>query len=100
MNYEEFEWAKKIFGISIPIPYKKVEKKYKEKIREAHPDVSALPKEEAEKKSTDLNKAFSILREYCLNYRIDFSEQEYFKQHPEERMQRGFLNDPQWGKDA
>lgn len=100
MKFEEFEWAKKIFGITIPITLKRLEKKYKERIREVHPDVSDLPPEESKRQSAELNQAFKILKEYCLNYRIDFTEEEYFRQHPEERMQRGFFNDSQWGNNA
>ena len=93
MTLEEFEWAKKILDISISMPLVQIEKKYKSRLKQLHPDVSGLEPETAKEKTSDLNRAMNIVREFCKNYQFDFSTEQFLYQHPEERLQKMFWKD-------
>ena len=46
----------------------------------------------------DINAAYRVLLDYIEEYRISFTEDEFYEQNPEERIRRQFMNDPLWGK--
>ncbi|OHD58833.1 MAG: hypothetical protein A2014_05450 [Spirochaetes bacterium GWF1_49_6] len=93
MNYDDFRWAKEVLGISIPTTYKKIKKIYKDTVKQVHPDSSELSPETAAGETAKLNKAYDILRTYCENYRIDFSEKEFYTQVDEAVMHKRFYQD-------
>ena len=98
MKLEEFEWAKKVLGIDIPMPLTHIRENYLELAKSLHPDVSKLPKIEAESKFRDVQKAYEIIEEYASAYKIDFSREEFLRQNPAARIKEQFGFDPNWGK--
>lgn len=92
MTFDELEWAKRILDISIPMSLKQIERNYKKLAKEIHPDVSGA-NPEAVKRTAELNRAIAIVREYCKNYQFDFSEEQFYFQNPEERIQKMFWKD-------
>jgi DnaJ-class molecular chaperone len=90
MTLEELEWAKKILDISIPMSLSQIERNYKKLAKNVHPDVSGA---ETASKTADLNRAIAIVREYCMDYQFDFSEEQFYFQFPEERIQKMFWKD-------
>ncbi len=93
MKLEEFEWAKKILDISIPMSLAQIEKKYKTLLKQLHPDVSGLEPETAKEKTSELNRAMNTIRDFCKHYQYDFSADQFYYQHPEERIQKMFWKD-------
>jgi len=93
LTYEEFAKAKDVFGITIPASYKKISKRYKDLMKALHPDVSELIPDEAESRSAKVNSAYEILKNYCENYRMDFSEKEFYRQVDEANLDKRFFQD-------
>ena len=85
--------AKEVFGITIPSSYKKIRKRYKELMKTLHPDISVLPEKDASAESAKVNSAYEILKSYCENYRMDFSEKEFYRQVDEANLDKRFFQD-------
>ncbi|RMG80545.1 MAG: molecular chaperone DnaJ [Bacteroidetes bacterium] len=95
MDYSDLKWALEVLGITLN--FKKIKDKYKKLIKENHPDLNKGKEKEAQENTARINRAFEILSEYHDNYKMDFSEDEFYKQYPEALMKRMLKNDPFWG---
>ncbi len=87
MSLEEFERALKILSIKKNTSLKEIKQIYREKIKNA--------KEEEIK---ELSKAYKIVVDFIEKYPFSFSEEEFFKAYPEERLKRRIWQDPLWEK--
>jgi len=94
VDYEEFRWACEQLNIQIPITYSKIRKRYLQFIKKLHPDQSSS--KENEKLTADLIHAWEIIESYCENFKYEFSEDEFFRQYPNEKLKKRLSEDPLW----
>ncbi len=87
MSLEEFERALKILNLKKNTSLKEIKQIYREKIKNA--------KDEEIK---ELSKAYKIVVDFIEKYPFSFSEEEFFKAYPEERLKRRIWQDPLWEK--
>lgn len=93
MAYEDLLEALKVFGLRRQATLAEIRKRYRQLAKQYHPDRGNGDADEIRR----INRSYSVLRDYCANYRYSFSLDEYLLQHPEERIQRQFYDDPLWG---
>ena len=93
MNYERLKRAVEIFGFLDGISLKQIKKRHRELAKKYHPD-SENGNAELMK---EINLAYGVLLGYCESYKYSFSEEEYYRQHPDELIRKRFMNDPIWG---
>lgn len=96
MTYCELSGALEIFGFSTQdrLTLKQVKRRQRDLVKSNHPDLkSAQPAERIKQ----INAATSILLEYINSYRFSFTEEEFYRQNPDERLRMQFSNDPVWG---
>jgi hypothetical protein len=68
-----------------------IKNRHRELTRKYHPDLQGDPDG-----MQKLNDAASILMSYLQQYRFSFSEDEFYRQNPDERLRMQFATDP-WG---
>ncbi len=93
MSYDRLRKAVEIFGLFEGISIKEIKKRHRELAKKYHPD-SGNGNAELMK---EINLAYGVLLGYCESYRYSFSEEEYYRQNPEELIRKRFMNDPIWG---
>lgn len=93
MSCERLRWAVEIFGLIDGVSLKEIKKRHRELAKRYHPD-SGNGNAELMK---EINEAYKILLGYCESYRYSFSEEEYYRQHPDEFIRKRFMSDPIWG---
>jgi hypothetical protein len=96
MTYTELNEALEVFGFSSQdrLTLRQVKRRQRDLVKSAHPDIkSTLPAERIQQ----INAATSVLLEYLNSYRFSFSEEEFYRQNPDERLRMQFSNDPVWG---
>jgi hypothetical protein len=96
MTYAELKAALCIFGFSErdQPTMAQVKKRHRELSRKSHPDLRGnSPADEMQR----INAAAALLTEYLASYRFSFSEDEFYRQNPDERLRMQFSNDPVWG---
>ena len=93
MSYERLRKAVEVFGLFEGISIKDIKKRHRELAKLYHPD-SGSGNAELMK---EVNLAYGVLLGYCEAYRYLFSEDEYYRQHPDELISKRFMDDPIWG---
>ncbi len=93
MDYEELKKAQEIFGLLDGVSLKEIKKRHRELAKKYHPDSGGGNAEFMK----EINEAYKILLGYCESFRYSFSEEEYYRQNPEELIRKRFMNDPIWG---
>ena len=93
MTYDDLLEALKVFDLSENATLREIRKRHRRLVKAYHPDHGNSDSDEIRR----INQAYKILGDYCANYRYTFSLDEYLLQHPEERIQRQFYDDPVWG---
>lgn len=94
MNHAELKAALAVFGFSEHdrLTMAQVKRRHRELSRRNHPDLQGeLPAMQK------INTAATILLSYLQHYRFSFSEEEFYRQNPDERLRMQFSNDPVWG---
>jgi len=93
MTHAELTAALTFFGFSESdqLTMAQVKRRQRELSRKFHPDLQGEPH-----RMQDLNNAASILLSYLQSYRFSFSEEEFYRQNPDELLRRQFATDP-WG---
>ena len=94
MTYAELKQALEVFGLSERATLKQLKQRHRELVRAHHPDHHQGTEDVA---ISAINAAYACLRNYCDDYRSDFSREEFLEQNPEERLRSQFANDPVWG---
>lgn len=94
MTHAELITALTVFGFSEQdrLTMGQIKRRQRELSRTHHPDLQG----EAHH-MRDLNTAAAILMSYLHSYRFSFSEEEFYRQDPDERLRMQFANDPVWG---
>lgn len=93
MTHAELTAALAIFGFSErdQLTMSQVKRRQRELSRKHHPDLHGDDRHMGE-----LNNASSILMSYLQSYRFSFSEDEFYRQTPDELLRKRFATDP-WG---
>ncbi|MCD4814408.1 J domain-containing protein [bacterium] len=93
MTYKELQAALAVFGLRETATRAEIQDRHRELVKQHHPDAGAQEPEKMQK----INTAYRILQEYTGAYRFAFSQEEFYRQNPEEMVRRQFGNDPLWG---
>jgi len=93
MTHAELKAALTVFGFFEHdlLSMAQVKQRHRELTRKFHPDLQG----DAEAMQ-ELNSAASILLSYLRQYRFSFSEDEFYRQNPDELLRMQFATDP-WG---
>ena len=93
MTHAELKTALAVFGFSEcdQLTMAHIKRRQRELSRKYHPDLQG----EAHLMQ-NLNNAASILMSYLQSYRFSFSEEEFYRQNPDEFLRMQFAKDP-WG---
>ena len=94
MTHAELKDALTLFGFSQndQLTMAQFKQRHRELSRKHHPDLQGEVHH-----MQSLNNAASILMTYLRSYRFTFSEEEFYRQNPDERLRMQFANDPLWG---
>ncbi|MBI1921797.1 MAG: J domain-containing protein [Geobacter sp.] len=93
MNYEELNDSLEVLGLSSRASLKEIKERHRALVKEHHPDAGGMDVERIRR----INDAYRIVTNYVANYCFSFSEEEFYRQNPEERLMRQFEGDPLWG---
>jgi DnaJ-class molecular chaperone len=97
-KYEEITQALRILGLYELATLKDIRHRYKELLKEWHPDLHNENEEICRQKTIEIIDAYRILMDYCENYKFSFSKEEIEKYiSPEEFWAKRFGSDPLWG---
>ncbi|HET97543.1 MAG TPA: molecular chaperone DnaJ [Desulfurivibrio alkaliphilus] len=100
MTFQELEEALTIFGLERQATLAEIKNRHRELVKRYHPDASPAarpPDAREEREIRRINAAYRLLLAYISAYSFSFSEEEFYRQNPEERLQHQFGNDPLWG---
>jgi len=94
MTYAELKAALAVFGFTEYdlLTMSQVKRRQRELSRKYHPDLQGDTS-----RMQALNSAAAILMDYLHSYCFSFSEEEFYRQNPDERLRMQFANDPVWG---
>ena len=98
-KYEEITKARQILGLDEYATLKEIKNKYRELLKEWHPDLQKKNKAVRKEKTIEIINAYKIIMDYCEQYRFSFSREEvekYFS--PEELWAKQFGKDPDMGQ--
>lgn len=95
MTFETLQKALAIFNLSDRVTFREIKSRHRELVKLHHPDQGGGCDPE---RIRLVNAAYEVLLAYAENYRLSFSEEEFYEQNPEERLRRQFETDPLWGR--
>jgi curved DNA-binding protein CbpA len=95
MTYAELQEALGTLGIRERSTISEIKSRHRELVKRYHPDTGNVDELETIR---NINAAYRVLLDYIEEYRLSFTEEEFYEQNPEERIRRQFMNDPLWGK--
>jgi curved DNA-binding protein CbpA len=94
LTYDDLKTALDIFGLEdTRATVKEIKAKHRELIKKYHPDACSDDADYIKK----VNAAYEVLWRYCENYKLSFSQEEFYKQYPQERLRKQYMEDPLWG---
>ena len=93
MTYDELKAALTVFGFSEhdQLTMAQVKRRHRELSKKYHPDLQGDAHH-----MQNLNSASSLLMAYLISYRFSFSEEDFYRQNPDELLRMQFATDP-WG---
>ena len=94
MTYQELKAALHLFGLheNDLLTIRRIKERHRALVKEHHPDHGASDPEMIRR----LNEAHRLLMDYLQSYRFSFSQEEFYRQNPEEHLKRQFSWDPVW----
>lgn len=97
MTYAELTSALHIFGFSEAdrLTMAQIKRRHRELAKSAHPDLGGAAGASPEAMQR-INAAAAVLHAYLRSYCFTFSEEEFYRQNPDERLRVQFASDP-WG---
>jgi len=96
MTYAELKDALSVFGFSEHDhpTLAHVKQRHRTLLKAHHPDLAP----QAHLATIErINAAAALVLTYLKDYRFSFSEDEFYRQTPDERLRMQFSNDPVWG---
>lgn len=94
MTHRDLQAALAIFGLGERASIKEIKSRHRELVKWHHPDAGASEPE----RIREINAAYRVLVTYLESYLYSFTEEEFYRQYPEQRLQQQFGSDPLWGK--
>jgi hypothetical protein len=93
MTYAELKASLTVFGFSEhdQLTMAQIKRRHRELSRSNHPDLQGN-----EVAMQEVNSAAALLLAYLTTYRFAFSEEEFYRQSPDELLRMQFSKDP-WG---
>ena len=79
ISFEDIENSRKILGLGNKISIVELKERYRELARKYHPDSCKEERKECEEKFKQIKKAYEILMEYLVIYKIPVNKEEYNK---------------------
>jgi DnaJ-class molecular chaperone len=92
---EEIKNACKILGLSMFETRKSTEKKYKELVKQKHPDINAG--KGANDETAEINRAYKIICDYFDGYVFSFGKTELGRYNPHDADMQRMKHDTTWG---
>lgn len=94
MTYDELKAALHLFGLheNDLLTIRRIKERHRSLVKQHHPDQGGNDPGMIRQ----INAAHRLLMEYLHNYRFSFSEEEFYRQNPEEHLKRQFSWDPVW----
>lgn len=97
-KYEEITKARRVLELPEFATLKEIKTRYRELLKEWHPDLGKKNKGIRKQKTIEIIKAYKTVTDYCEQYRFSFSKEEVEKyMSPEELWEKQFGKDPIWG---
>jgi preprotein translocase subunit Sec63 len=97
-KFDEITKARQILGLYELATLKDIKNRYKELLKEWHPDLCKENEEIRKEKTIEIINAFKTIMDYCENYKVSFSKEEIEKYiSPDEFWKKRFGSDPIWG---
>lgn len=94
MTFDELKLSLAQLGLPERATLAEIKNRYRSLVKKAHPDTGVGSDAETFRR---LHAAYRIVMAYAAEYKISFSEEEFYEQNPEERLRKQFLDDPVWG---
>jgi hypothetical protein len=96
MTHAELKAALEVFGFCEHdrLTMSQVKQRHRDLSRKHHPDRRPAADPQA---MPLVNAAAALLMGYLNSYTFSFSEDEFYRQNPDEQLRRQFANDPLWG---
>ena len=96
MTYADLKTSLAIFGFNErdQLTLAQIKRRHRELVKASHPDVAP---DAIAQNMQRINAASSVLFAYLQSYRFNFSEEEFYRQNPDEGLRMQFANDPVWG---
>ncbi|PLX87568.1 MAG: molecular chaperone DnaJ [Desulfuromonas sp.] len=94
MTYRDLRNALTEFDLPPRVSWRQLKERHRQLVKRYHPDNGDATDPDRIRR---INDAYRVLREYCTDYRFDFSHQEFLEQCPEERLREQFSEDSLWG---
>jgi hypothetical protein len=97
-KFEEITTARQVLELPEFATLKEIKTRYRELLKEWHPDLGKRNKAIRKQKTIEIIKAYKTVTAYCEEYRFSFSKEEVERyMSPEELWERQFGKDPIWG---
>lgn len=97
-KYEEITKARTILELNESATLKDIKNKYRELLKEWHPDLCKENEDTRKEKTIGIINAYRTIMNYCEQYRFSFSQEEIEKYiSSEELWAKQFGKDPIWG---
>ena len=96
MTYADLKASLAIFGFDERdhLTLAQIKRRHRELVKASHPDVAP---DAVAQNMQRINAAASVLFAYLNSYRFTFSEDEFYRQNPDERLRMQFAGVPGWG---
>ncbi|MGB4599451.1 MAG: J domain-containing protein [Trichlorobacter sp.] len=94
MTYADLQAALHLFSLHEGdlLTIRRIKERHRCLVKQHHPDHGAADPEMIRQ----INAAHRLLMEYLQTYRFSFTEDEFYRQNPEEHLRRQFSWDPVW----
>ena len=95
MTYEQLKQALYLFGFheSDLLTIRRIKERQRNLLKKHHPDVNSASDPE---KIREINAAARMIMDYVQSYHFSFSEEEFYRQNPDEQIRRQFAWDAIW----
>ncbi|MEA3255087.1 MAG: J domain-containing protein [Candidatus Altiarchaeota archaeon] len=95
-SFKQINEARKTLGLGETATLREIKNAYRRMVKIYHPDKrEKRDRKDCEKHMKEINKAYELLTEYCMNYKYSFTKKEVEDSYS--RYMKGFSEDWMWG---